>query len=462
MENDTNSVDVQFPVNGIAISSGFFPDRPLTSQIANNVRSFDAIAERKRGGSRAGVAKYVTQQIPNWTTGNPIQHLAQLTILDADLIITSFENYTPDMIPDPSSNNYPDGNPNGSLPTGYGNRNPNNRYIPPTGGAGMPARNRPSTPRRRIIATASSNLVVEGNTAQITANLVSLPGDVAVGSGALKVMTIPSGHDGDGFSGTTNISGQYIFNVVENDYEGEVLYIISHTFTNAKNKLVTCTGVVKITWKPNYTLALVSTDGTELPSGTDKHPLVATLTNTSTGAAVTERSIVLKTNPRSRVGDQKRILTDENGKATFSVSDAASEFVVYTASLIPKPISSLPTVTATVTIDWGLAGSNWLIDVIATPQTVSPGDSISVSLHMHNSISGAPGVGYTLTIKGFDADTGFDDLNCNGLTVTTDGSGNASFSTSQPDPVSGVISVDAITPDPILAWASDQENVNWV
>jgi hypothetical protein len=207
-------------------------------------------------------------------------------------------------------------------------------------------------------------------------------------------------------------------------------------------------------------LSLASQDGTSLPAGTAKHNLIATLTNTSTGKPVSGRKILLQTNPKSRTGDLVNGITDSKGNVTFGVSDSTSEVVAYTASMTPKPNSYLPLITSTLDITWGLGGQTWLIDVVSVPQTNSAGGSTLVSLHLHSSISNTPGVGYALTIQGFDADTGFNDLNCNGLVVTTDGSGNASFSTSQPDPVNGVISVSAMSPDD-LGFASDQENTNW-
>lgn len=596
MANDTNSVDVQFPVNGIAISSGFFPDRPLTSQIASNVRSFDAIAERKRGGSRAGITKYVPEQLggssgsfvfydnvagattwtapvdiaggmivevwggggcppatgtgdPSGTNGgggggysrldafiatpgavypytvgaggtggnvdggessfntasaiangglangsggpagtgdfayvggnggasgvglggggggssgyflgngnngsdgqasntggtggtgfpesspnpegaggdgatgdaglevaagpglvpgggggggcsdtggidpawlnsgsgadgaikityslsNPIQHLAQLTVLDADLIITSFENYTTGMIPDPSSNNFPDGNPNGSLPTGYGNRNPDPaRMIPPTGGAGYPVRNKPTTPRRRIIVTPSATSVTNGTTAQLNISLVSLPGSVAVGSGVVKVQTIPDGQDGDGATGTTNGSGQVTINVLENNYEGTILYVVSHTFTNSKNKKVTCTGTAEITWVPNYSLVLsfpftshenlldFGASSAEIQKFIRDYPFVATLTSNADGSPVAGRALRIKTLEDlyngSTLGcsfnasaynfhNNITAFTDENGQVKFYPLDFHFvKFVTkYTVQLLPKKTSS--------------------------------------------------------------------------------------------------------------------------
>ena len=116
---------------------------------------------------------------------------------------------------------------------------------------------------------------------------------------------------------------------------------------------VTVRGKAKIDWKPNYTLTFTSTDGLTLDPGTTLHPLVATLTNTSTGAVITDRVIRLTTSPTPRVGSGQRRTTDANGQVTFQVSNVSVESVVYTASLIPEPAISEPTVTTDLTITWG-------------------------------------------------------------------------------------------------------------
>lgn len=479
MPNQPEPIDVQFPTNGVAISSGFFPDRPKTSQIAHNVRAFDTISERQRGGSRAGITKFVNDQLggtsgsfvyydnlagtntwtapadlsgtiivevwgagggpsptaggdpsgtaggggggysrlvafaatpgasysytngaggsngvdgtassfntvsaianggladgtgatagtgdfafgggnggasgvglggggggssgyflgdgnngsdgqalniggpggtgfpepsstpqgaggdgatgasglevaagngsnpgggggggcadtggidPAWlssgigadgaikityTISNPIQHLAQLTVLDQDLLISSFENYDPSFIPDPSSNNFPNGYPPGSVPDGYGIRNPG-RYIWPTGSAGMPSRFRPASPRERLKVTPSATTALDGTVAFLNVVLTNLPSGSPVPAGVVKVATYPKGRSGDGLSGTTDGSGLVSISVIENAYEGTVLYIISHQYTDTNGKKVTCSGTCSINWQANYTVS---------------------------------------------------------------------------------------------------------------------------------------------------------------------------------------------------------------
>lgn len=74
-------VTLHFPVAGIDLSKAFFrqPNRDVGNGVygrscvsALNVRGFEATAERRRGGTRAGLAKYIpTPVIADWL----IQHL---------------------------------------------------------------------------------------------------------------------------------------------------------------------------------------------------------------------------------------------------------------------------------------------------------------------------------------------------------------------------------------------------
>lgn len=117
--------------------------------------------------------------------------------------------------------------------------------------------------------------------------------------------------------------------------------------------MITVRGTCAVFWKPAYTLALVSSDGTSLDADGKYHDLVATLTKTATGAAVPGRTIKLATNPTGEIGHRVRKFTGGDGTATFRVADSDDEVVEYTASLIPKPPTSEITITATTSITWG-------------------------------------------------------------------------------------------------------------
>ena len=272
---------------------------------------------------------------------SPMQHLAQLVTYNADFLGSSFEYYSPDFIPDPSTNN------------GGTTRNPG-RDIPPGGAGDPPSRTRPLINRRRIQAVAAPTAQVNGINVTVTSTLTALPGSTAVGSVLVRMRTVPRGRDGDGDSATTTGLGIGVFTVNEPTYEGLITYITQHQYVNATTgQPATVTGYTQVVWRPNYTLTLVSTDGTALDVASGNHPLVASLTRTTTGAAIKGRRISLRTNPAGRVADKLQKFTNGSGQAVFQVSSPVAEAVAYTASLIPTA-NNPSSITATETITWSL------------------------------------------------------------------------------------------------------------
>lgn len=87
---DEAYADLIFPSRGIDLSFGYGAQRPLTTPIATNVRLFEAITERGRGGSRQGLVKYIPTQIPSFPTGSDlVQHLNFVVISVTDSLLTS-------------------------------------------------------------------------------------------------------------------------------------------------------------------------------------------------------------------------------------------------------------------------------------------------------------------------------------------------------------------------------------
>lgn len=107
-------------------------------------------------------------------------------------------------------------------------------------------------------------------------------------------------------------------------------------------------GITQVVWRPNYTLVLESVDGLSLDADGEPHTLIATLTNTSTGAPIPNKKLLLTTSPAGEVGFGKVKITDSTGRVTFSVSDDDSESVVYTCSLLPERV-----IQDSITIVWG-------------------------------------------------------------------------------------------------------------
>lgn len=72
------NIEIPFPIFGVNESAAFDKQPPQTSAYMNNVRPFDVLENRARGGQRPGVDKLYTQQIGSTT---PI-----LEILDVDYL----------------------------------------------------------------------------------------------------------------------------------------------------------------------------------------------------------------------------------------------------------------------------------------------------------------------------------------------------------------------------------------
>lgn len=92
IQADEVEKDIRFPGAGIDTSRAFVaqPNRPSydgtylrTTFDAENVRAFDAVQNRMRGGSRPGLAKYIPTR-PTGATVWIIQCIAAITISDPD------------------------------------------------------------------------------------------------------------------------------------------------------------------------------------------------------------------------------------------------------------------------------------------------------------------------------------------------------------------------------------------
>lgn len=73
-----------FPLAGIDSSNEFWRQPPLTSRDAQNVRSFESLTQRGRGGSRPGITPYIPDQVAG---DNPIQCLNFVTIITAEAVL---------------------------------------------------------------------------------------------------------------------------------------------------------------------------------------------------------------------------------------------------------------------------------------------------------------------------------------------------------------------------------------
>lgn len=84
------------------------------------------------------------------------------------------------------------------------------------------------------------------------------------------------------------------------------------------------------------------------------HPLVLTMTNSTTGRPISGRTVQLTTSPINRTGHKRRAITDGSGRVTFQIANSLRETVVYTGTLVAKNARGLTAVQSnSVTILWG-------------------------------------------------------------------------------------------------------------
>lgn len=88
---------VMFPVAGVDVSTEFQRQPPQTTPVGQNVRAFDVLAERGRGGSRSGLSRFIDATVNG---ANLIQHLTVVVDPQADALAPSETDV--DDIPDPS------------------------------------------------------------------------------------------------------------------------------------------------------------------------------------------------------------------------------------------------------------------------------------------------------------------------------------------------------------------------
>lgn len=80
--------EMVFPSGGLNLVQPSFIVRAETSELAENVRFFESLTKRGRGGSRPGISKFIDEQV----SGNhAIQHLAAIVTVDEELIGYSFD-----------------------------------------------------------------------------------------------------------------------------------------------------------------------------------------------------------------------------------------------------------------------------------------------------------------------------------------------------------------------------------
>jgi hypothetical protein len=63
LDQNTLHIDLQFPAKGINLATELILQPILTTPAAVNVRTFEQLTQRGRGGSRPGLSKYVADKV---------------------------------------------------------------------------------------------------------------------------------------------------------------------------------------------------------------------------------------------------------------------------------------------------------------------------------------------------------------------------------------------------------------
>jgi hypothetical protein len=87
LTDQAQPTNMVFPVRGIDNSAGYDSQAPGTTLIGNNVRAYDAVSLRQRGGSRQGLTPFLgkgsTQQVAGTFL---VQHLGCVVWVTASAV----------------------------------------------------------------------------------------------------------------------------------------------------------------------------------------------------------------------------------------------------------------------------------------------------------------------------------------------------------------------------------------
>ncbi len=115
MPEQEQFLDFKFPVLGIDLFRAFGVQRPGTTVLGVNVRTFEPETMRGRGGSRPGLMRQAPGQLP---TADVIQNLSVVVSVDGTALLANYNDQPPDLY-DPS-----DEGPLDAWPTGRFRRVP--------------------------------------------------------------------------------------------------------------------------------------------------------------------------------------------------------------------------------------------------------------------------------------------------------------------------------------------------
>lgn len=283
-QNQDDQQELVFPYAGIELTHPSLMSRPDTTPVAENVRFFEPLTGRGRGGSRPGIDKFIPEQV---SSNHEIQMIAAMVTVDGEMIDFSFDG------------------PNQRFPGIYGGigfieldlalLGPFDFPTIPddgdggavfVGGSGYPPFTKKNTPIKVVISADIASFpdgVPVGTVISVTGTLTDNDGnplDPTVLDGKQAYMaTDPPGEEGDGFNyGIGATIGNSVFVSAP-----KTVYYIVNVFSAIGNKVATSNRIhiryVKHTVTVNWSNPGSITQGTAL-SATQ---LNATATSPGTG-----------------------------------------------------------------------------------------------------------------------------------------------------------------------------------
>lgn len=98
---EKKNVELTYPVKGLDVTTEYQEQPADTTPQAANVRAFDSLAGRNRGGSRPGLLKYIAGQVP--AGANLIQHLNVIVDPTTPALLTAIDLSGYPTMDDPST-----------------------------------------------------------------------------------------------------------------------------------------------------------------------------------------------------------------------------------------------------------------------------------------------------------------------------------------------------------------------
>lgn len=258
-QSDEQLVDLTFPLSGIDVSTEFELQPQNTTPKGQNVRTYEALTQRGRGGVRPGLGRYIAQQ-PSGS--NLLQDLNSVTIVLDSALMTGFDPFNAPLAIEAVGVGfvpYIGGQPLvfpqvtfGPLPPTQGGQldpstnNTIGRGVR-IGGSGIQLNKNVGTRISTLSGTltaSQTNVPNDGTTATITATIKF--GGVPQGGKTVVLSTSPSGRVGDGVSAVTNGLGQAQWTVSDMNPPEAVTYSAVDTsdmFTIPQTVTITYGGI---------------------------------------------------------------------------------------------------------------------------------------------------------------------------------------------------------------------------